>query len=118
MMCHRKVSYRNWMPAPRYLDIFNSAIFPGPASLFDDYKGRGKVVREQGMSVEHTLTNDWDSKLLTREETLKDTTNRPYDAYKRTPADVQDKWDPVCTQRTTEHREGNLKGKSLISWKY
>lgn len=41
------------------------------------------------MSIEHTLTNDWDLKLLTREEMLKDTTNRLYQVYKRMPADVQ-----------------------------
>ena len=46
------------------------------------------------MSIEHTLTNDWDLKLLTREEMLKDTTNRLYSVYKRMPAAVQDKWDP------------------------
>lgn len=41
------------------------------------------------MSIEHTLTNDWDLKLLTREEMLKDTTNRSYSVYKRMPAAVQ-----------------------------
>ena len=64
------------MPAPRHLGIFNNTTFPEPASLFDDYEGRGRAAREQDMSIEHTLTNDWDLKLLTREEMLKDTTNR------------------------------------------
>ena len=118
MMYHQKAPHRNWMPAPRHLGIFNNTIFPEPANLFDDYEGRGRAAREQDMSIEHTLTDDWDLKLLTREEMLKDTTNRLYSVYKRMPAEVQDKWDSVYAQRIAEYRKGDLKGKELISWKY
>ena len=76
MMYHQKAPHRNWMPAPRHLGMFNNTVFPEPATLFDTYEGRGSAAREQDMSIEHTLTNDWDLKLLTREEMLKDTTNR------------------------------------------
>jgi len=98
--------------------MFNNTVFPEPATLFDTYEGRGSAAIEQDMSIEHTLTNDWDLKLLTREEMLKDTTNRLYQVYKRMPADVQDKWDSVYAQRISEYRSGNLRGKELISWKY
>lgn len=118
MMYHQKAPHRNWMPAPRHLGIFNNTTFPEPANLFDDYEGRGRAAREQDMSIEHTLTNDWDLKLLTREEMLKDTTNRLYSVYKRMPVEVQDKWDSVYAGRIAEYRKGDLKGKSLISWKY
>ena len=118
MMYHQKAPHRNWMPAPRHLGIFNNTTFPEPANLFDDYEGRGRAAREQDMSIEHTLTNDWDLKLLTREEMLKDTTNRLYSVYKRMPIEVQDKWDSAYAQRIPEYRKGDLKGKALISWKY
>lgn len=68
MMYHQKAPHRNWMPAPRHLGMFNNTVFPEPATLFDTYEGRGSAAREQDMSIEHTLTNDWDLKLLTREE--------------------------------------------------
>ena len=118
MMYHQKAPHRNWMPAPRHLGIFNNTTFPEPANLFDDYEGRGRAAREQDMSIEHTLTNDWDLKLLTREEMLKDTTNKLYSVYKRMPIEVQDKWDSAYAQRIAEYRKGDLKGKALISWKY
>lgn len=118
MMYHQKAPHRNWMPAPRHLGMFNDTTFPEPATLFDTYEGRGRAAREQDMSIEHTLTDDWDLKLLTREEMLKDTTNRLYQVYKRMPADVQDKWDSVYAPRISEYRSGKLKGKELISWKY
>ena len=41
-----------------------------------------------------------------------------YQVYKRMPTDVQDKWDSAYAQRISEYRNGNLKGKELISWKY
>lgn len=118
MMYHQKAPHRNWMPAPRHLGMFNNTTFPEPATLFDTYEGRGRAAKEQDMSIEHTLTNDWDLKLLTREEMLKDTTNRLYQVYKRMPVDVQAKWDTVYAQRISEYRSGKLKGKELISWKY
>ena len=118
MMYHQKAPHRNWMPAPRHLGIFNNTTFPEPSTLFDTYEGRGSAAKEQDLSIEHTLTNDWDLKLLTREEMLKDTTNSLYQVYKRMPADVQDKWDSVYKQRISEFRSGKLKGKELIRWKY
>lgn len=118
LMFHQKAPHRNWMPAPRHLGMFNNVTFPKPATLFDDYKGRGRAACEQDMSLEKTFTEDWDLKLMTREEMLRDTTNRLYQVYKRMPEDAQHKWDSVYAQRIAEYRKGNLKGKALVSWKY
>ena len=95
MMFHQKAPHRNWMPAPRHLGIFNNTVFPEPATLFDDYKGRGRAAAEQDMSLAKTFTEDWDLKLMTREELLKDTTNRLSKVYRRMPEEVQLKWDSV-----------------------
>ena len=118
MMMNHKAVHRNWWPAERHYHLYDNVDFPVPANYFDDYEGRGRAAREQDMSIEHTLTDDWDLKLLTREEMLKDTTNRLYSVYKRMPAEVQDKWDSAYAQRIAEYRKGDLKGKALISWKY
>ncbi len=118
MMYHHKAPHRNWMPAPRHLGLFNDTVFPEPSTLFDTYEGRGTAARTQDMSIGHTLTTDWDLKLLTRAEMLADTANRLYSVYKRMPPAVQDKWDAVYAQRIAEYRSGRLKGKELVSWKY
>ena len=118
LMFHHKAPHRNWMPAPRHLGLFNNTVFPEPATLFDDYKGRGRASKEQDMSIEHTFTDDWDLKLLTRDEMLRDTTNRLYKVYKRMPEEVQDKWDEVYAPRIEEYRSGKLTGSNLVSWKY
>ena len=118
MMFHHKAPHRNWMPAPRHLGMFNDTVFPEPENLLDDYAGRGRAAREQDMNLENTFTEDWDLKLLTREEMLADTTNRLYKVYRRMPAEVREKWDSVYAGRIAEYRSGKLRGDELVRWKY
>lgn len=117
LMFHHKAPHRNWMPAPRHLGMFNETTFPEPETLFDDYSGRGEAARSQDMSIAHTLTEDWDLKLLTREEILNGD-NKLRDVYLRMPEEVQHKWDSVYARRIMEYRRGDMKGKELVSWKY
>ena len=117
LMFHQKAPHRNWMPAPRHLGMFNDTVFPEPESLCDDYSGRGEAARSQDMSIAHTLQNDWDLKLLTREEILAGN-NRLYNVYTRMPEEVQHKWDSVYAPRIAEFRSGKLVGKDLVRWKY
>ena len=117
VMLHQKAPHRNWMPAPHHLGMFNDTVFPEPETLFDDYSTRGDAARTQDMSIANTLKNDWDLKLLTREEILAGG-NRLYNVYTRMPEEVQHKWDSVYAPRIAEYRSGKLKGKELVSWKY
>lgn len=117
LMFHQKAPHRNWMPAPRHLGVFNDTVFPEPETLFDDYEGRGAAAREQDLNIATTLQNDWDLKLLTRDEIL-NTDNRLKAVYTRMPEEVQHKWDSVYAPRIAEYRSGRLKGQELISWKY
>lgn len=117
LMLHHKAPHRNWMPAPRHLGIFNDTVFPEPETLFDDYVGRGEAARSQDMNIENTLEDEWDLKLLTREEILAGN-NRLHDVYIRMPEEVQHKWDSVYAPRIAEYRSGKLQGDELVRWKY
>ncbi|MGN0036828.1 MAG: sulfatase [Bacteroidaceae bacterium] len=121
MMYHQKAPHRNWMPAQRYLGIFNDTTFPEPETLFDNYEGRGRAAHEQDMSILHTLKNDWDLKLLTHDEILALPDNSKFkQVYTRmTPAE-QAKWDSAYAPRIAEYRalKGKMSDKELIRWKY
>ena len=117
LMLHHKAPHRNWMPAPRHLGIFNDTVFPEPETLFDDYEGRGEAARSQDMNSGNTLDDEWDLKLLTREEILAGN-NRLHDVYIRMPEEVQHKWDSVYAPRIAEYRSGKLQGDELVRWKY
>ena len=117
LMCHHKAPHRNWMPAPRHLGMYKDTVFPEPETLLDDYQGRGRAAREQDMSIAKTLTEQWDLKLLTRDEILAGN-NELEDVYRRMPEEVQHKWDSVYAPRIAEYRSGRLKGDELTRWKY
>lgn len=117
LMFHHKAPHRNWMPSPENLGIFNDRVFPEPENLFDDYSSRTQAASSQDMSIASTLKEDWDLKVLTREEILAGG-NRLLGVYSRMPEEVQHKWDSVYAPRIAEYRSGKLKGKELVSWKY
>lgn len=118
LMLHHKAPHRNWMPAPEHLGEFNDRVFPEPGNLFDDYSGRCPAAAEQDMSIDRTFTEDWDLKLMTREELLANPGNRLAKVYLRMPEDVRQKWDSVYAGRIAEYRGGSLKGRELVRWKY
>ena len=118
LMMHHKAPHRNWMPAPEHIGEFADKTFPEPETLFDDYSGRGRAAKEQDMSIRYTLKDEWDLKLLTREQMLRDTTSRLSQVYRRMPPEAQAKWDKVYSRRLAEYKNGKLKGDKLVSWKY
>jgi arylsulfatase A-like enzyme len=58
-----KAPHREWLPAERHYVEYTNKIFPEPATLFDDYEGRGTAAREAEMNI--LLHQNWsgDSKL-------------------------------------------------------
>ena len=98
-------------------DYYNPGFWE-PENLFDDYSGRCPAAAEQDMSLEKTFTEDWDLKLMTREEMLANPDNRLSKVYFRMPEEAQHKWDSVYAGRIAEYRSGCLKGQELVRWKY
>jgi arylsulfatase A-like enzyme len=63
MMLHQKAPHRNWMPALKYLELFNDREFEFPETFFDDYEGR-LALQRQRISMANDLKIDQDSKVL------------------------------------------------------
>ncbi len=61
-MVHYKAPHRTWQPTKRWKERFKSRIFPEPATLFDDYEGRGYAAHNQDMTILHTMTMGGDVK--------------------------------------------------------
>jgi arylsulfatase A-like enzyme len=51
LMYLHKAPHREWLPAERHFREFTQKTFPEPASLFDNYEGRGTAAREAEMNV-------------------------------------------------------------------
>ena len=63
LMSQHKAPHREWAPALRHLGWNGDRVFPEPATMFDDYSGRGRAEHEQDMTLAKTFT-DRDAKLV------------------------------------------------------
>ena len=56
LMTQHKAPHREWAPALRHLDHDQDRKYPEPATLFDDYAGRGAAEKGQDMTIRATFT--------------------------------------------------------------
>lgn len=102
LMSQHKAPHREWSPALRHLGWDKDRKYPEPETLFDDFAGRSKAVRDHDMGIDRTFT-ELDAKLrpapnLT-EEQLKE-------------------WNAYYQPRNAEFLNANLTGKDLVRWRY
>jgi arylsulfatase A-like enzyme len=63
LMYLHKAPHREWLMAERHMEEFTKKTFPEPATLFDDYSGRGSAAREAEMNLLKHMNWSGDSKL-------------------------------------------------------
>jgi arylsulfatase A-like enzyme len=102
LLSQHKAPHREWAPALRHLGWDNDRKHAEPETLFDDYAGRSKAIRDHDMGLDRTFT-DLDAKLRPapnmNEEQLK-------------------AWNEYYEPRNEAFREANLTGKDLVRWRY
>ena len=102
LMSQHKAPHREWSPALRHLGWDQDRQYPEPETLFDDFAGRSKAVRDQDMSLEQTYS-DFDAKFqpipgMNKEQRV------PWNAY----------YEP----RNAAFRAAKLTGQELVRWRY
>jgi arylsulfatase A-like enzyme len=102
LMCHHKATHRIWEPALRHLAADGDRVYPEPASLFDDYAGRGIAEHDQDMTIARTMTA----------QDLKLVPPRDLNAEQRVA------WDAYYEPRNAAFRAANPQGRELVRWKY
>jgi arylsulfatase A-like enzyme len=58
-----KAPHREWLPAERHISDFTKRTFSEPATLFDDYSGRGSAAKEAEMNLLKHMNWAGDSKI-------------------------------------------------------
>jgi arylsulfatase A-like enzyme len=102
LMCQNKAPHRIWEPNLKDLDFDHGRKYDEPATLFDDYSGRGIAEHEQNMTIARTM-NDRDLKLVAPND-LNPAQLEPWHAY----------YEP----RNAAFRQANPQGADLVRWKY
>jgi arylsulfatase A-like enzyme len=102
LMAQHKAPHREWAPALRHLGFDKDRVYEEPATLFDDYSGRGVAERDQDMTIAKTMT-DRDVKF-----TIPPGMNE----------EQQKAWNAYYEPRNAKVRAANLQGKELTRWRY
>jgi arylsulfatase A-like enzyme len=102
LMCQHKAPHREWEPALRHLGHDGDRAYPEPATLFDDYNGRGKAEHSQDMTIAKTMGSA-DLKLIPPPQLT---------------ASQRSLWDAYYEPRNEAFRKANLTGEALVRWKY
>jgi arylsulfatase A-like enzyme len=102
LMCQHKAPHREWSPALRHLGWDKDRPHIEPTTLFDDFAGRSKAVKDHDMGLDRTFT-DLDAKF------------RP--APNMTAEQLKE-WNAYYEPRNEAFRKAQLSGRELIRWRY
>lgn len=123
LMCQHKAPHRNWSPPPRHFSLYKGMDIPEPETLFDDYAGRSKLLRENEMSLKDHFF--WGHDMKFHGESQYPNEFRPGLAngeYRRMTNEQKAEWDaayqPENDKFLKEMKAGKLSPKDVIRWKY
>ncbi|MGB0991394.1 MAG: sulfatase/phosphatase domain-containing protein [Akkermansiaceae bacterium] len=122
-MIQYKAPHRNWAAAPRHLKLFDGITMPEPASLFDTYSNRSRVLTEHAMGIAKHMSWGHDMKFhgpnLFPKHFTKSWGNGAY--TRMTPAQKKT-WDaayePKNQQFIADMKAGKLSDRQVTQWKY
>lgn len=122
LLVHHKAPHRNWMPEPKYMDLYEDVEFPYPDTFYDDYSTRCAAAHTQEMRIKENMTLVYDLKV----DELKDVA--PYknewnvDGWQasidRMTPEQREAWLASYKPRNEEFIGRQLKGDDLLKWKY
>lgn len=122
LMCQHKAPHRNWMPAPRHLELYKDIDLPEPATLFDRFADNASPARAQEMEIDRHMNlvydlflpayDGWDP----RAGTALDSSG--YRNLKRMTESQRRTWDSAFADENAAFFAAGLEGRALVRWKY
>ncbi|WP_186756672.1 sulfatase family protein [Echinicola salinicaeni] len=125
LMYQHKAPHREWLPTEENFRAYTQKEFPEPASLFDDYEGRGRAAKEAEMriSTHMGLTND--SKIhpdivekLGHKDFIDWYSNAYHGNLDRMSKSERAAWEEVYGPINEAFEKADLQGDELTKWKY
>ncbi len=105
VMMQHKAPHRAWDPGPNELGMYEDITFPEPATLFDDYSGRGEAASLNNMTISNTMTLEWDLKM----------TDQPRRGLNE---DQLELWNSIYGPIFEKFKETNPTGDDLVRFKH
>ncbi|WP_370176117.1 sulfatase family protein [Leeuwenhoekiella palythoae] len=116
MMVHHKAPHRNWMPALRYANKYDSINFPLPETYFTDHEG-SKASKEQLQTIYKDMYEGHDLK-MTKKLGSSELAHNPWTTdFERMTPEQRAAWDKAYQAKNDAFHKADLHGKALAEWK-
>ena len=116
MMVHHKAPHRNWMPALRHIDKYDSVQFPLPETYFPTFKNQ-QAAKEQLQTIYNDMYEGHDLKMTQAYGSIKLAHNPWKTDFERMTPLQRKLWDKAYLPKNNAFHKGDLKGKELAKWK-
>jgi len=127
LMYLHKAPHREWLPAERHVEEFTNRTFKEPATLFDDYSGRGRAAHEAEMNLLKDMHWSGDSKIypeMMDEMGIQGTSNWDKGAFEREVGRMNEgqraNWDAAYEKVNEDFKKAypNMSEKDKMKWRY
>ena len=115
LLYQQKAPHRNWMPAPKYLTLYDDTTFIPPSNYYDDYEGRGTAAKEQSMQIDGRASWGADFKLFREPGGEKSNFTN---AFNQMNDEQKAMWRAAYDPVNEAFHEARPEGKELAEWKY
>jgi len=116
IMVHHKAPHRNWMPALRHLNKYDTIKFPLPDSYFTEHKG-STASKNQLQTIYKDMYEGHDLK-MTKEKGSYELAHNPWTTdFDRMTVEQRAIWDNAYQGKNDAMHNANLSGKALAEWK-
>ncbi|MDA3905522.1 MAG: sulfatase [Bacteroidales bacterium] len=116
LMVQHKAPHRNWMPALRHLNLYDSVQFPIPKSYYSKHEGQ-EAAKTQQMTIYKDMYEGHDLK-MTKEKGSNELAHNPWKTdFDRMTIEQRDIWDKAYQSKNDAFHDANLQGKDLAEWK-
>lgn len=116
LMVQHKAPHRNWMPALRHANLYDSIQFPLPDSYFPDFNKQW-ASKEQLQTIYNDMYEGHDLK-MTKSFGSTQLLNNPWTTdFDRMTPKQRDAWDAAYLDKNNNFHKAHLTGKDLAIWK-
>ena len=116
LMVQHKAPHRNWMPALRHINKYDSIEFPLPKSYFSDHEGQ-VAAQEQLQTIYKDMYEGHDLKMTVAKGSDSLRHNPWKTDFERMTKAQRDAWNKAYRPKNDAFHDANLSGKELDKWK-
>jgi len=116
LMIHHKAPHRNWMPALRHVNKYDSVQFPLPDTYFTDHEGSlGSKLQQQ--TIYKDMYEGHDLKLTKKKGSPELAWNPWPNDFERMTPEQRKAWDEAYAAKNDAFHDANLSGRALAEYK-